>query len=517
MIPSIKTADELLNNGIDLFNKGEWDRASECWENAKEIYLELRDKQGISNTLGNLGLVYQNKGEWEHAIEFYEKSLKISEELGDKHGISNALNNLGTIYQNKGEWEHAIEFYEKSLKISEELGDKQGISNAFNNLGLVFQDKGEWEHAIEFYEKCLKISEELGDKKGIAYTLNNLGNVHQNKGKWEHAIEFYEKCLKISEELGDKQGIACTLGNIGELQIINGNWDEAKKNLERSFAIAEKLAPIATVEAQINIGELFRLEDQYNDAFRKLQDALQIAGRVGSKTQEILILEKLGDTHIDKYTADKNNENLSSAEKFYDLSRRLAKSLNSPLQEATAIRGIGVVQAKKRDMVASKRSFRSSIEILRRLGACFELQKTLLEYARILYQTNVLVEAEMVAKASAFDALRNDYRELLMKLYLLLGDIEMRKEEQYEYYLEALRASEFNPKIYVRTCFILIFRMRTMERQTLLKFIESLKEVNRGKDIYFNQFLEALNAKIEGKTCDISDLPSSLEQEIKKF
>lgn len=62
-----------------------------------------------------------------------------------------------------------------------------------------------------------------------------------------------------------------------------------------------------------------------------------------------------------------------------------------------------------------------------------------------------------------------------------------------------------------------IFNMKTMESQTLLKFIESLKEVNKGRDIYFNQFLEALNAKLEGKEYDISGLPISLEQEFNRF
>ncbi len=281
--------------------------------------------------------------------------------------------------------------------------------------------------------------------------------------------------------------------------------------------MAEMLAPISTVDVLANFGELLRLEEQYSDAFAKFEKAIKIVNQVGSKPKEIDILEKLGDTHLDQYIAYKMEENLSSAKKFYVLASKLAKSLNMPLQEATATRGIGIVQAKKGDLAASKKSFMGSIEILRRLGACYELQKTLLEYAKILYETNVLVESEMVAKASAFDALRNDYRELLVKLYLLLGDIEIRKEEQYEYYLEALRASEFNPKIYVRTCFIMIFRMKTMEGQILLKFIDSLKEANKDRDIYFNQFLEALDAKLNGKKYDISGLPSSLEQEFKNL
>ena len=158
-----------------------------------------------------------------------------------------------------------------------------------------------------------------------------------------------------------------------------------------------------------------------------------------------------------------------------------------------------------------------SIETLRRLGAFFELQKTLIEYAKSLFESDNLIEAEMIAKTVAFDTWHNDYKELSVKAYLLLGDIVMKQEQKYGYYLDALKASEFNPKIYIRTCFILIFRMKNMERQLQLKFINSLKEANKDRDKYFDQFLEALNAKLEGKKYNISELPKSLKQEFDSF
>jgi len=91
----------------------------------------------------------------------------------------------------------------------------------------------------------------------------------------------------------------------------------------------------------------------------------------------------------------------------------------------------------------------------------------------------------------------------------------MSLENQYGYYLDSLKEAEFNPKIYVKTCFFIIFRMKKMEKQVLLRFIESLKEIN--KDESFNKFLDALNDKIDGKYYDTAGLPSSLIEEIESF
>ena len=62
-----------------------------------------------------------------------------------------------------------------------------------------------------------------------------------------------------------------------------------------------------------------------------------------------------------------------------------------PLKEATAIRGLGIVASKKGDIYESEKYFRKSFEILKKLGASFELQKTTLEYAKVLYENDNLI------------------------------------------------------------------------------------------------------------------------------
>ncbi|HWQ48314.1 MAG TPA: tetratricopeptide repeat protein [Methanosarcina sp.] len=208
-------------------------------------------------------------------------------------------------------------------------------------------------------------------------------------------------------------------------------------------------------------------------------------------------------------------KNLEVAEDNYHKAFELAKNLEMPLQEAKATRGLGIVASKKGNMDESEKYFRKSVEILRKLGAPFELQKTTLEYAKALYENNNHFEAETRAKSVAFDAQKSKNYELLRKTYLLLGDIAAKQDDKYEYYLKSLETSEFNPKIYVRNCYHLIFRMQKMDQAGLMKFITLLKEQNDEK--YFDLFLEALNNKIEGKKYDLSGLPGSLVQELEKI
>ena len=56
-----------------------------------------------------------------------------------------------------------------------------------------------------------------------------------------------------------------------------------------------------------------------------------------------------------------------------------------------------------------------------------------------------------------------------------------------------------------------------LEKQLQLDFIKSLQELNKNKDEYFDHFLGALNAKIEGKDFEIAGLPGGLAQELENF
>ena len=379
----------------------------------------------------------------------------------------------------------------------------------------MYANKGEWNKAIEYYEKSLRTKEKLGDVHGIAQTYNNLGLVYANKGEWNKAIEYYEKSLETFEKLGDKQGMSITLNNLGEVSLKNGNWEKANDYLKRSIAFAEELAPISTVEILANFGVLLELEDQYSDAIKKFKRALDITINVGATPIEIDILEKLADVYIALYRANNIKEDLSSAEQFYNQAYTHANNLSLSLQKGIAARGIGIVQVNKKEINEANKSFKKSIEILHHMEAKYELQKTLLEYGRALYENNSLIDAELMVKAAAFDCLHNDYSELSIKAYLLLGDIVMKHKNQYTYYLDALNAAKLNPKIYAKTSFLIIFRMKKMNEQILIKFIKSLKTQN--KDEYFNCFLDILNAKIECKDYDITALPIGLAQELETF
>jgi len=68
--------------------------------------------------------VHLNKGDYDKALDCYGRSLAIAEELGDKRGMGRSLLSIGHMHWNKGDYEKALEYLEKSLSIQKEIGLK---------------------------------------------------------------------------------------------------------------------------------------------------------------------------------------------------------------------------------------------------------------------------------------------------------------------------------------------------------------------------------------------------------
>ena len=99
----------------------------------------------------NLGMIKLLRGYTTEALKYFERPLDISIEVGDRRGEGNHLGNMGSAYSYLGQVEKAIEYYEQALNITKEMGDKRNEGTWLGNLGSAYIDLGHVEKAIEYY------------------------------------------------------------------------------------------------------------------------------------------------------------------------------------------------------------------------------------------------------------------------------------------------------------------------------------------------------------------------------
>ena len=246
-------AKALNTQGISFYNKRNYEKTIDYYEDRLKILEELGKKKEMGSSYNDIGIIYNNLGNYEKSLEYHEKSLKIREEIDDKKGMGSSYNNIGNVYSNQVNYEKSLEYHEKSLKIVEEIGFKRGMGSSYVNIGNNYADQGNYEKSLEYTLQAKKIFEEIGDKRGMGICNNNIGSIYNYQGNYEKSLEYYEKSLKIREEIDDKKGMGSSYKNIGNNYADQGNYEKSLEFLLKSKKIFEEINVITDLDETAKI------------------------------------------------------------------------------------------------------------------------------------------------------------------------------------------------------------------------------------------------------------------------
>jgi len=272
---------DLINEGIELFNNKKFDEAIEKLNQASD---EIKDKDSHIQVQNNihfwLGRCYleqamKAKGKeseqlFGNAVEHHQQQLRLTEQLEDKQNSLQqqiyAQFGLGRCYleqakkaqgkESKKLFEHAVEHFQRQLSLAAQLADKQNslqqqiyaqswLDNCY--LEQAKKAKGKeskqlFGHAVEHLQQRLRLAEQLADKQNSLQEQNNaqfglgkcyLEQAKKAKGKeseqlFGNAVEHHQQQLRLAEQLEDKQ-------NSLQEQIYAQSWlgrcylEQAKK------------------------------------------------------------------------------------------------------------------------------------------------------------------------------------------------------------------------------------------------------------------------------------------------
>jgi len=253
-----------------------------------KISEELKDKEGISISIGKMGVVYRSQGNYPKALDYYLKALKIAEDSGNINLIATWVGNIGIFYDEQKDYSTALSYYFKALKMAEDLGNKKHIGAWLGNIGNVYMMQKDYSKTLEYYYRALKTADELGDKNGMAIWLGNIGMVYAEQGLAaselsvrknliNQALEYSLKALKAAEDIGYKHLEANTLSIIGSLYTKKSETESGKnKNhalkmaedyLLRALSLSKEIVALNTVkDSQQFLSELYSASGKYDKA-----------------------------------------------------------------------------------------------------------------------------------------------------------------------------------------------------------------------------------------------------------
>ncbi|MEL7036430.1 MAG: tetratricopeptide repeat protein [Cyanobacteria bacterium J06592_8] len=288
-------AEKLYNQGTQQFQANQYTVAFQSWQQALQLYKEIKNQRGEVNCLGKLGNVYQSLGQYQQAITCHQQALAISRQIKYRQAEANALMSLGHVCYSIGQYDQAVEGYQQALLISKTIKYRVGEANTLGNLGNVYYVLGRLEDAAKNYQEALTIAQELNYRFGAVNFLNNLGNVYASLEEYEQAIAYVDQALTLARTLNYRFGEAYFLSNLGKIYQAKGELDQAIVYFEQYLELIRSLnAPQLEANGLNYMANTYQLKGDSKSAIANYQKALDLHRQTQNPQGEATTLNHLG-------------------------------------------------------------------------------------------------------------------------------------------------------------------------------------------------------------------------------
>jgi tetratricopeptide (TPR) repeat protein len=252
-IPALtQSIDQLHNEGVQLYNEGNYEAASERFLAALKI-----NPKAIA-PLEYLGGSLLRLERYQDAVDILSRALEINPYDADN------LYDLGVAYDNLGELEPAAENYRKSaeeFRIRPESLDRVQPEEIYNNLGISQLAQTEYDTALSSFQQATN----LNQKYGQGYFLQGLTYTH--KAEYPQAVSSFDQSVAPEVEFDLRER---GYNGRGVAQYLEGQLQPALESLNTSIQEAERQNRTYSIAyanrglTHFDLGDLEEAESDYD-------------------------------------------------------------------------------------------------------------------------------------------------------------------------------------------------------------------------------------------------------------
>ena len=225
--------------------------ALEYAREARDIYQQFGDIQGVATTTIALAVQTQHQGKHEEATSLFGETVTLWEQLGDQTAVDLAMSNMANAAKAGGNFELARTLFERVVRSSQARGDARGVASALNGLGEVAASQGDREAARRLHHESLVGYREIDDRWGSARVLADLGELALNAGECAAADRWIREAVQAFRDLGHQRGLARQLEALAWCASGQGNDELSVALSSAAKAIRQRIgAPAKAAERE---------------------------------------------------------------------------------------------------------------------------------------------------------------------------------------------------------------------------------------------------------------------------
>lgn len=209
-----KEAARVLSGSIQpLILLGEYDRAFQSAERAREIFTRLGETRRIANLDNNVGNIFHRQDRFEEAMLHYDRAYKTLSENQDWERAAITLHNMAMCLISLNDFPRSLDCYQKARELCARYDMPLLRDQADYNIAYLYYFRGEYSRAIEMLFATRRACEATGDAYHFALCHLDLSEIYLELNLSEEAREMAHEGFLRFEKLGMGYEAAKTLAN----------------------------------------------------------------------------------------------------------------------------------------------------------------------------------------------------------------------------------------------------------------------------------------------------------------
>src|SRR3990170_2305547 len=236
------------------------------------------------------------------AMETYQRMIAVGQGLDDLPMQVSALNKLALVVgQYLGQLEEADRRLVEAEQLAQRAGDMDGLAELYTIRCSFCNQSGNFEGAVHYLEQSVHVGESMNKKEQRAYGLTHIAMTLTFMTRFDESWEKAQEAIQVAEEISDQFHLAeVNSFPVPMFHLRNGDFPRARAAAQRAAEISVKIgAAFSEFFASWMLGELARLQGDYDGALRFYEGARAAGVASGVSFIEVMALGSLGTTYAE--------------------------------------------------------------------------------------------------------------------------------------------------------------------------------------------------------------------------
>lgn len=250
--------------------------AKDYFEKSIRLCRKIGDKKWEVDNLLQLQFLLYDKGSHYEALESGYEALKFARKIGYRYREGWAHYGISTTQIDMNQYPQALENASRGLAIAKELNDLHGIISNLERITVASRRLGDFKKALAANEESLRYGKLENNYSNQIKNYINFGAIYRNMGNYAKSKDYFETALNLAHEHKDYNE-STALENLGELYRILGDFDQALnynfKALEINLGSGNGYCVAGTKKY---IGDVYKDQEEYAEALKYYKEAIRL-------------------------------------------------------------------------------------------------------------------------------------------------------------------------------------------------------------------------------------------------